>query len=265
MEFKIDHQIKTGIFVVIGMMIVVLSFLYLGDEKVSLAGRYTLKVRLSQVQGLSPGSQVTLSGLRVGRIRQIDFADDSADLIALLEIDKSHQKRITQGAVAGVKTLGALGDKYIYITPGSAQAEPLQDGAQLVSDGGEDFLDILAQKSSDLSNVVNQLNILLTNMNEQGRSRVAMENLVSASAQFKALMVETRDALNKDKMKQVVDRMASIMTKIDKGDGTLGALINDPTLHQKLSHFMGDSPRRQFLKPLIRETIQHQENGGKVK
>lgn len=268
MEFSITQQIKTGIFVVLGLVLIVLSILLLGDEKTSLTGTYDLRVKLKQVQGLSPGSQVTLSGLRVGRISKIDFSNDSSDLIATLEISKPNQKRITAGAIAAVKTLGALGDKYIYISPGPADAKPLQDGDLLPSDGGEDFIDIIARKSADLSNVVdvvNQLNVLLSNLNEGGRSRILLENLIQVTAEMRALAADLRGSMNKDKLHQSVDRLSSILGKIDKGDGTLGALINDPSLHQKLSSLLGSTPRSQFLKPLIRETIQHQERGSKAK
>ena len=266
MDFTLDQQIKTGIFVVVGMVIVALSILFLGEDKMSLTGTYELRVQLRQVQGLSPGSQVALSGLRIGRIDTIQFAKDSADLIATIEIDKQHQKRITRGAIAGMKKLGALSDKYIYITPGPKDAPVLQSGELIESDGGEDFLDIIAKKSSDLSNVVevvNELNTLLKNLNQDGRSRVMMDNMITASAQFKALMSDARESLNKDKMRELIAHMSNIMTKLDKGDGSLGALINDPTLHQRLTSLLGDSPRRQFLKPLIRETIIHQEKGAK--
>ena len=49
------------------------------------------------------------------------------------------------------------------------------------------------------------------------------------------------------------------MAALDNGQGTLGALINDPSLHNRISAFMGEAPRNRFLKPLIRESIQTNE------
>ena len=264
MEFSLHQQIKTGIFVLIGLVVISLSIIFLGEDRMTLTGTYQLRVELKQAQGLSRGSQVTLSGLRIGRLGPIDFANNSTQLVAILEIDRKYQKRVTEGATVAVKTLGALGDKYIYINPGPADAPALKPGALIPSDGGEDFLDLIAKKGNDLSNVVdvvNELETLLKNLNQNGRSALMMENMIATSGQLKSLVAETRESLNKDKLREVVSRLDSILTKIDKGDGTLGALINDPTLHQRLSTLLGDSPRRQFLKPLIRETIIHQEQG----
>ncbi len=262
MEFSTGQQIKVGIFVVVGIVIMCISIVLLGDDQVSFGGTYELRVKLLQVQGLNAGSMASLSGLRVGNVERIEFAADSQDLVAILKVDRQFQKRITEGATAQVKTLGALGDRYVYINPGPLEAQPLKDGATLPSDGGEDLLDIIAKRGSELGNVVdviNEMNTLLKNINDENRSKLLMDNLIGASQQLKLLAIDARASMDKDKLKEAINRMSSVMTKLDRGDGTLGALINDPSLHQKLTALLGDSPRRQFLKPLIRDTIRTED------
>ena len=51
--------------------------------------------------------------------------------------------------------------------------------------------------------------------------------------------------------------MASVMEKIDSGKGTLGALINDPSLHQNLKSVLGGSQRNRYMKEMARESIQN--------
>ncbi len=53
--------------------------------------------------------------------------------------------------------------------------------------------------------------------------------------------------------------MSSVMKKVDKGQGTLGALVNDPSFYNRMMGFVGDSPRNKFLKPIIRDSIQTSE------
>jgi phospholipid/cholesterol/gamma-HCH transport system substrate-binding protein len=261
-EFSRGQQIKVGIFVTLGVLIMCLSIIYLGDEQVSLGGAYELRVRFKQVQGLNNGSQVSLAGLRVGNVERIEFSMDSQDLVAVLKIHREFKKRITEGAIASVKTLGALGDRYIFINPGPLDALPLAEGAWIPSDDTGDLLDVIAKRGPELANivdVVNELNQLLKNINEDNRSRILMENLIAAAHQLKSFAAEARGSMDQQKLRDAINRMASVMTKIDQGQGTLGALINDPTLHQKLMSLLGESPRRQFLKPLIRENIRSQE------
>lgn len=267
MEFSTSQQIQVGIFVLVGVMVMAASIIMLGDDQVSFSGKYELRVQLKQVQGLSKGSSASLAGMRVGNVERLEFAADSQDLVAVLSIDRTFQKRITEGSTAAVKTLGALGDRYIYISPGPLDATPLQEGALIPSDSGEDLFDVLSKRGPELTNIVeviNEMNVLLRNINQDNRSRQLMDNLIGASSQLKALAADARESMDKVKLKDAITRMSNIMTKIDRGEGTLGALINDPTLHQKISGMFGDSPRRQFLKPLIRESIKEDDRSKAV-
>lgn len=262
MEFSTSQQIQVGIFVVVGVLVMAISIIMLGDDQVSFSGTYELRVQLKQVQGLNKGSMASLAGMRVGNVERIEFAPDAQELVAVLSIDRSFQKRITEGSTAAIKTLGALGDRYVYIAPGPLDAAPLSDGAMIPSDSGEDLFDVLSKRGPELTNIVeviNEMNVLLRNINQDNRSRQLMDNLIGASAQLKALATDARESMDKEKLKDAINRMSNIMTKIDRGEGTLGALINDPTLHQKISNLFGDSSRRQFLKPLIRESIREDE------
>ncbi|MBX7231943.1 MAG: MlaD family protein [Bdellovibrionales bacterium] len=261
MDFYSSKQFKVGIFVLVGIIFTALTIMFLGEDQMILTGTYPLRIKLHQVTGLNRGSQVLFSGLHVGNVKQIVFDEESQDLVALLKIDRRFQTRLTEGMVASIKTLGALGDKYIFLRPGPKGSPPLLINAFIPTNHEEDFIDLIAKKGNDLSSffeVVNELNILLKNINREGRSAQLVENLTASSAQFKQLLSQTKDSFDKEKINSVISHLSNIVEKIDRGDGTLGALINDSTLHQSLINLIGESPRKKFLKPLIRETISYQ-------
>lgn len=248
MEFTTDQQIKAGLFVLVGLIIIAASVIFLGDDRMAFSKSYQLRVQLEQVQGLTQGSLVNLSGFRVGNIKKIDFLKGSQDLVAILEVDEQYHSRITEGTTASIKTLGALGDRYIYLSPGPLDKKPLAPGSVIPSDSGGDFFDMMAKKSDQLSSavdVVGEIDTLLKSMNQDQRIGRMIDGFISTASQLRALTSETRSTMT---------HFSSVMEKLDRGDGTLGALINDPTLHQKLTSFLGESPKRQFLKPLIRES-----------
>jgi phospholipid/cholesterol/gamma-HCH transport system substrate-binding protein len=62
-------------------------------------------------------------------------------------------------------------------------------------------------------------------------------------------------------LRQALVNLSSILEKIDQGKGTLGQLINDPSVHQSLKSLLGGSPRNRYMKDMIRETIQQSEAG----
>jgi phospholipid/cholesterol/gamma-HCH transport system substrate-binding protein len=261
METSLRHEVKVGIFALAGVILFCLSIIMLGGNKSFFTRTIDLKVRLSQVQGLAKGSVVTLQGVQVGNVDKIDFLDKSTDVQVTLKLQAAVQDRLTEGSKASVKTQGALGDKYIYIEPGPPQNPQLKDGGMLDTDRTPDLLDMIAGKGAQLGEVVNvikEVRVMFENINKDGRSAKLMTNLVESSEQFGKAMAEMRETMRVMRT-ETIQPLASVVKKIDSGQGTLGALINDPALHNKISSFFGDQPRNKFLKPLIRDSIQTSE------
>ena len=245
MEASYRTQIKVGIFSLIALVVLVISILVLGGYQLFFRKTYQLKVAFDQVQGLSKGSVVSLMGFPVGNINQIRFLP-SGLLEVTMDVDQEYQNQITAGSNASVKTQGALGDKYVYITPGKASAPPLKDGESLTPGETSDFIDQIASESEKLSgvgDVIEQLNILLKNLNHENNSQKLVKNLTNTSKSMDQFFVTAEQ--------ETLMRLNSILKKIDEGDGTLGELINDKRLYKKIMSFVGDSKRNQFLSPLI--------------
>jgi|GEM_PF-1508785 len=260
MESSYTKEIKVGIFALIGVVLFCLSIILLGGNRV-FTSSYVLKVRLPQVQGLAVGSVVSLTGVQIGNIKAIDFVPGSTDVEVTLSVNESMRHRITEGSKASVKTQGALGDKYIYVEPGPAEAKPLADNGVIETDRTPDFLDLIASKGAEMGEIVNvikEVRILFENINKDGKSAKLISNLVVASDEFGQTMKEARETFRIMRTETFAP-MASIMKKVDRGDGTLGALVNDPSLHNRISNFFGEQPRNKFLKPMIRDSIQTNE------
>jgi len=104
----------------------------------------------------------------------------------VMKLDSRTRNILKKDSVAAINSEGLLGDKYIEISFGSEEAEPLKDGDTI---GSEPPLEI-----SDL-------------------------------------MKKTDQILNT--AKGTMQNMESISTKINQGEGTVGALINDKKLYQQ--------------------------------
>lgn len=261
MESTSRHELKVGVFTAAGILLFCLSIILLGGDKMLFSRMYKLKVNLPQVQGLAKGSVVTLSGLQIGNVDDVRFTTGSNDVEVQISVELKVKPRITEGSVATVKTQGALGDKYIYITPGPAGGKPLEEGATLETDKAPDIIDLISSKGSQMGEIVEvikELNILLQNLNYENRSARLMSNLVDVSGEMKSVMAEARDTFRLIKT-EAIQPLSSVIKKVDRGEGTLGALVNDPSLHNRLQGFLGDAPRNKFLKPLIRDSIQTNE------
>lgn len=261
MDSNLNHQIKVGLFTLSGIVLFCLSVILLGGDKMFFTPMYKLKIHLPQVQGLARGSVVTLSGLQIGNVDDVRFLESSNEVEVIVSIESSVKPRITEGSMAVVKTQGALGDKYIYISPGPIGGKPLESGALIETDKTPDFLDLIASKGAEMGEIVEvikEVRQLFHNINHENRSARLMNNLVEVTGEMKSVMAEARDTF-KLMRTDAIQPLSSVLKKVDNGQGTLGALVNDPSLHNRIQGFFGDAPRNKFLKPLIRESIQTHE------
>lgn len=257
-------ELKVGIFVVLGLVGAAASILMLGGDSFSFSRSTTLKARFSEVQGLFPGSVVSLSGLKVGNIKSITLAPD-LKLDITMNIEPQFADKITEGAIATINTQGALGDKYIFIKPGPFDAKPLASGSVLPSEE-TDFMKILTDRKDGVARVVDlikELHILIASINQDGKTSKMVSNMADASEKLKstitkldAVLSDVNGANPEDKrLKKAMISLANVLEKVDKGQGTLGQLINDPSVYQSLKNMLGPSPRGKFMKDMVRETI----------
>jgi phospholipid/cholesterol/gamma-HCH transport system substrate-binding protein len=250
MEQSKALQFKVGLLVGGGLLLFLTTVIMLGGDSL-FSQTYTLKVKLDQAQGLAGGSVVNILGIKVGNVKSIDIVQqEGLNVIEVsMKINRSFQKKITSGSLAGIRTQGALGDKYVYIVPGDASLTPLEDGGYLQPEGKGGLLDTLAESGDKIEKVfkiVDEIHILMQNINGEGRSQMLMSNLAASSENLKKLSFETQ---------RTTKSLTSILEKIDNGTGSLGALVNDRSVYEGIKQFIGGS-QDKYIKNVIRQTIQ---------
>jgi phospholipid/cholesterol/gamma-HCH transport system substrate-binding protein len=265
-------ELKVGIGVGLGLLLLVVTVLLLGGDKSFLSSTYILKVPFEKIDGLSAGSIVRLSGFEVGNISNIEFSENDTKLVVNLKILKIHQDRITTNSVAGLRTQGALGDRYVYITPGEPGGTPLKNGDYIKPEVSSDLFTTLTQRGDDLSkifDILKEIDKFTKAMNRDGRSEKMFNNLESASQHFSQSMEKFNlvltDLRGEDgkNLKVISKDLKSVLEKIDNGSGTLGGFINDPTIHEKIKAFLGGTKRNDYMKSVIQKTIQDKSSSDK--
>jgi phospholipid/cholesterol/gamma-HCH transport system substrate-binding protein len=268
MESVKNIEFKVGVFVALGLLITCVSILLLGGDRMLFKSSYTLRADMSEVQGLAEGSVVSLAGRTVGNVTKIDFVGDKNVLELTFKIDRAVQSRIRQGSTAEVKTQGALGDKYIYINPGTLDGKVLADNDLIPTVDGSDLFSVIASKGDSLNQVfdiIHEFDNLMKTVNGDGRSQHIMENLGATTGALRVTVERINSLLaevqgdDHNSLKKSVFHLGNILRKIDNGEGTLGALINDPSIHEGLKQLVGGSPRQRYLKGFVRDAIETNE------
>lgn len=265
MESTTNHQIKVGLFLSIGIVALLVSIFLLGADKALFKSYVSYKIQFESVQGLNLGSVVSLAGLKIGNVESIQFENSQNFITVTINIEEAYQSRITEGTEAEIRTQGALGDKYVYIIPGAPSEKILPNGALLPVAKATDLIGIISERGKEtekLFDIINELHRSVKTINNEGRLDKIMGNLSSVSQnlkdttlQTKAMTEELRSKNATEKINLSLEKMDRILTKIDKGQGTLGALVNDPTLHNQLKGLLGASPRKSHMKTILRNSL----------
>jgi phospholipid/cholesterol/gamma-HCH transport system substrate-binding protein len=125
---KLNLDVVVGLFLIAGFLAFVYISLHLGEFSVfALGEQYHLSAKFNDISGLKEGAAVEMSGVSIGRVQKIRLAEgDRAEVTMRLR----SEVRITEDAMASIRTQGIIGDKYVRITQGGAE-EYLEDGAAI--------------------------------------------------------------------------------------------------------------------------------------
>lgn len=112
-------ELKVGIFVFIGIVVLVMFVLFIGDFK-NVFSTYKINFTFGFVNGVRVGAPIRFAGVDIGDIREVDIlpsengGNPKIRLVGWIKQDI----KIPVDSQVWVNTLGLLGEKYIEIMPG---------------------------------------------------------------------------------------------------------------------------------------------------
>lgn len=104
---------------------------------------YELTASFSRVDGVSPGDDVRLVGVRVGSVSGVEIDYENYRARIRLSIDESAV--IPDDSVAEIRSDGLLGGAYVSILPGASEVYLAPGEAFGFTRGAVDFIDLLGK------------------------------------------------------------------------------------------------------------------------
>jgi phospholipid/cholesterol/gamma-HCH transport system substrate-binding protein len=123
-------EILVGAFMALGF--VALFFLAMKVSNLSAAAGgdgYLLTARFENIGSLKVRSPVTMAGVRLGRVEDIVFDQDTYQAVVTMRIEEQFD-RIPDDTFANIFTAGLLGEQYIGLDPGGSM-DYLRQGDQI--------------------------------------------------------------------------------------------------------------------------------------
>jgi len=253
-------EFKVGLFVIVTLVAIVVGWAWSQDGVRPDEDSYTLKMTVGSADGLYAGSAVRIAGVDVGSVESITVAGDRA----LVGIRIRAAYKLPVDSEGELKAQGLLGDYYIRVYPGVADTV-LPDGGLLKTRSEPGDIDTITRNAETISEDIAAITKILREMAENRENKDHIEaTLANADAlteEIKLIAQQNRhdiaaivDSVRRlaealegyvddigtgvdeevEKLKVLTDHLdeaaqdlSSITGKIDRGEGTVGALIND--------------------------------------
>jgi phospholipid/cholesterol/gamma-HCH transport system substrate-binding protein len=203
---------RLGAFIIATLAVLAAGIFIIGGKQYLFTPTYRLKAQFATVVGLDPGAEVRVGGVRSGSVRNIELPNKpDGRITVLLDLQRSTHEIIKQDSVAAIETEGLLGNEYVSISFGSAQALNVKDNDTISTVPPLVIADLMKKASGILDS-----------------SQAALENVTVTAA-----------------------NLSSITGKINQGQGTIGALVNDKKIYSQIDQTTVG----------LRDTVNHAQAG----
>jgi len=207
-------ETRLGIFVALAVIAAVLIMETLGGPEWFKRG-YHLNADFNNVQDLKLGDRVKIAGVEVGKIEKIGLDETNNKVRVTMKLRRDAIVRTD--STATIKFTGLLGQNFVAIDFGSPGSPQAVDGAVLTSVEQPD-LSMMMQK---IDNVVFGAENLFKSF-----SGDKIENLLGPFTDFLKA--------NRGPLTATIANFQAISAQIAQGKGTVGKMINDPSLYDSL-------------------------------
>lgn len=263
---KLSYEIKTAILVLSGIVLFIVGFSYLKSNDVFVSDRVFYAV-YDDVEGVSNGTPVTISGFNVGSVQDIKFYKNTSKLLLKFRVENDFI--FSKNSVAQIYETGLIGGKALSVIPNYGE-ELAKNGDTLKSSIAPGLTELVNDKLSPLqekieSMVVSADSVLLSLnsvLNNEAKLEIqsSITNFSSTVADLKSSASTLDDMLNTNKnqinniisnvnetsnelsnLSIVVDNLTQssnsiekIVNEISNGDGSLNKLIFEDDLINSL-------------------------------
>jgi len=269
---KISNELKIGFWAIVAVVIMFYGLRYLKGINSFKEGQFYY-LNCDKVDGLAVSSHVTLHGLKVGMVRQMEYDTQNKSIVVLLNIYDSDLKIPTDSKVSVQSDLLGtsdvvleMGDATQYFEPwDTIQAPPASPGLMEKADPIVEQITNLMPKidslvsginvlvneskmqesllqintlTQHLNTTVNQLNSLLRN-----DMPAIMSNLESTTANLDTLSVQAKEADIQQLLvnaNTTIETANTLLKQMMDENGSVGKMLQTSELHDQLNKTIAD-------------------------
>lgn len=222
------QNIKLGIFVVAGLALFLVSIFYIGSERNVFNKTFTVSAIFRNVEGLTEGDNVWLSGVKIGTVKNVTIISEGKVIVSLSLKDKQNAF-IKQDATAFIGSDGLVGSKIVIIRPGSANVSISDNDTinSLSPTDTQDLINIAKDVGSNTRSLTDDLKMITAKINKG-------QGVVGELLHEGELSRDLRETINSLRLasqntNQATVDLKKLVSEINTGNGLVTKLISDST------------------------------------
>ena len=226
-------ETKLGLFTVLGLAALGFSLYFLGGF--SMTRSYDINVQFADVSGLPVKAAVKLSGVEVGKVKEIKIEDGKVIVVAAI----NENIPLYRDSRFSVAMTGIIGTKYLKVEQGDESLGLLRAGDYTA---GVDEVPMDQQ----IANTMTSVKELVDSINQRGQFGAqlndAMRDIRQLSANVNQLVITMRPYVT-DSMKnlqEITDKLNAVMDSITNEEGVLGSLIKDKEMKEQVKQSVSE-------------------------
>lgn len=232
---KNRRSLILGLFIFIGLSIIVAGIFSVGSQSKYFEKKFILNFKVKDAEGLQPGHNVWLYGVKVGAIQKIIILGNNEILVSM-NIERKIQSHIFRNALVKISTDGFIGNKIAVITGGSSSAGVVSDGDLLQTEKQTSIAEALSTLQISNKNLLE----ITKNFKSISQKLNSGKGLLGSLVNDKEVFVNLKQTISNvkhttQKTEIAADNISAFTYRLNHDTGFINRIVSDTTLYRSLA------------------------------
>ncbi len=234
-----------GAFVLGGLVLFAGGLFLIGDRRSLFADQFEVTTSFTRVTGLQVGTNVRVAGLDAGEVLEIRVPPaPSQPFIVRMRLMEDLHHLVRTDSICSVHTDGLVGSAFIQVSPGSDAAPIVAAGQTLEGRDMIEFSDLIQEGRDTFRTVTTEVMELKDDVSAAilaatEATRTIDAVILQTGTEVQTMMKTGTQAV--DEVQRVLADARAIVSDIKGGQGTVGQLLTDDALYQRITGLAGEA------------------------
>ncbi len=226
---------KVGLFFLVSLIVLAVLIERVEEWK-PFEDQFSYRAYFNSSIGLKVGDPVKIAGVSVGKVKAIGLEESQVRV----DFYVNQADSVREDSIAQVRQTNMLGGIFLGLDFGSMEGKVMPPGSKVITKGGTNIDELITNLDRNQERVLRPLGELVD------ESKEPLAETIRRLEQIVIKVDEGQGTLGRlvnnpslyDEMAAMSKRLNRLLARVENGEGTLGKLASDPSLYENLNKTM---------------------------